>query len=60
VTVDVTATTSGPKVNITGSVTSTNGGAGNTGTDTLEAVSAPSIAKAFFAESCRRRRPSAR
>ncbi|MFM8876446.1 MAG: sortase, partial [Anaerolineae bacterium] len=35
VTVDVTATTGGSKVNTTGNVTSTNGGTGNTGTDTL-------------------------
>jgi uncharacterized repeat protein (TIGR01451 family) len=49
VTVDVTATTSGAKVNTTGNVTSTNGGTGNTGTDTLTvtAVSPPSLAKAF-------------
>jgi uncharacterized repeat protein (TIGR01451 family) len=47
VTVDVTATTGGAKVNTTGSVTSTNGGTGNTGTDTLSVVSPPSIAKAF-------------
>src|SRR6185503_3817836 len=47
VTVAVTATTAGSKVNTTGSVTSTNGGTGNTGTDTLTAVSPPSIAKAF-------------
>jgi len=36
VTVDVTATTGGSKVNTTGNVTSTNGGTGNTGTDTLQ------------------------
>jgi uncharacterized repeat protein (TIGR01451 family)/fimbrial isopeptide formation D2 family protein len=47
VTVNVTATTGGAKVNTTGNVTSTNGGTGNTGTDTLTVVSAPSIAKAF-------------
>jgi uncharacterized repeat protein (TIGR01451 family) len=35
VTVDVTATTGGSKVNTTGNVTSTNGGTGNTGTATL-------------------------
>lgn len=35
VTVDVTATTAGTKVNTTGNVTSTNGGTGNTGTSTL-------------------------
>jgi uncharacterized repeat protein (TIGR01451 family) len=33
--VAVTATTAGAKVNTTGNVTSTNGGTGNTGTDTL-------------------------
>ncbi|HEY9420556.1 MAG TPA: IPTL-CTERM sorting domain-containing protein [Thermoanaerobaculia bacterium] len=47
VTVDVTATTAGAKVNTTGNVTSTNGGTGNTGTDTLTVVSPPSIAKSF-------------
>jgi uncharacterized repeat protein (TIGR01451 family) len=47
VAVNVTATTSGSKVNTTGNVTSTNGGTGNTGTDTLMVLSAPSIAKAF-------------
>ncbi len=47
VTVDVTATTAGAKVNTTGNVTSTNGGTGNTGTDTLGVVAPPSIAKAF-------------
>jgi len=47
VTVAVTATTGGAKVNTTGSVTSTNGGTGNTGTDTLSVVAPPSIAKAF-------------
>lgn len=36
VTVNVTATTGGSKVNTTGNVTSTNGGTGNTGTDTLQ------------------------
>jgi uncharacterized repeat protein (TIGR01451 family) len=35
VTVNVTATTGGAKVNTTGNVTSTNGGTGNTGTATL-------------------------
>ena len=35
VTVNVTATTAGAKVNTTGNVTSTNGGTGNTGTATL-------------------------
>jgi uncharacterized repeat protein (TIGR01451 family) len=47
VTVDVTATTGGAKVNTTGNVTSTNGGTGNTGTNTLTVVSPPSIAKSF-------------
>ncbi len=47
VTVDVTATTGGDKINTTGNVTSTNGGTGNTGTDTLTVIAAPSIAKAF-------------
>jgi uncharacterized repeat protein (TIGR01451 family) len=47
VTVDVTATTGGAKVNTTGNVTSTNGGTGNTGTDTLTMLAAPGIAKAF-------------
>jgi mucin-19 len=47
VSVSVTATTAGPKVNTTGNVTSTNGGTGNTGTDTLTVLSAPSIGKAF-------------
>jgi uncharacterized repeat protein (TIGR01451 family) len=47
VTVDVTATTAGDKVNTTGTVTSTNGGSGNTGTSTLAVLSPPSIAKSF-------------
>jgi len=48
VTVDVTPSTSGTKVNTTGNVTSTNGGSGNTGTTTLTVIlQAPSIAKAF-------------
>ncbi|HEV8579345.1 MAG TPA: DUF11 domain-containing protein [Thermoanaerobaculia bacterium] len=47
VTVDVTATTAGDKVNTTSNVTSTNGGSGNTGTSTLTVVSPPSLAKAF-------------
>jgi uncharacterized repeat protein (TIGR01451 family) len=47
VTVNVTATTAGDKANTTGNVTSTNGGTGNTGTDTLAVVSPPSLAKAF-------------
>jgi uncharacterized repeat protein (TIGR01451 family) len=47
VTIDVTATTGGAKVNTTSNVTSINGGTGNTGTDILTAVSPPSIAKAF-------------
>ncbi|HKI01019.1 MAG TPA: IPTL-CTERM sorting domain-containing protein, partial [Thermoanaerobaculia bacterium] len=47
VTVNVTATTAGAKVNTTGNVTSTNGGTGNTGTDTLGVISPPSIVKAF-------------
>jgi hypothetical protein len=48
VTVDVTVTTAGDKVNTTGNVTSTNGGAGNTGTSTLTVIlQPPSIAKAF-------------
>ncbi len=47
VTVDVTVTTAGDKANTTGNVTSTNGGTGNTGTDTLTVISPPSIAKAF-------------
>jgi hypothetical protein len=47
VTVDVTATTSGSKVNTTGNVTSTNGGTGNTGTGTLTVIGPPSISKAF-------------
>jgi uncharacterized repeat protein (TIGR01451 family) len=40
VTVDVSATTAGPKVNTTSNVTSTNGGTGNTGTDTLDVMEA--------------------
>jgi uncharacterized repeat protein (TIGR01451 family) len=47
VTVDVTATAGGLKANTTGNVTSTNGGTGNTGTDTLTVASPPSIVKAF-------------
>jgi len=47
VTVAVTATTGGAKANTTGNVTSTNGGTGNTGSDTLNVLSPPSIAKAF-------------
>jgi uncharacterized repeat protein (TIGR01451 family) len=47
VTVAITVTTAGAKVNTTGNVTSTNGGTGNTGTSTLGVLSPPSIAKAF-------------
>ncbi len=47
VTVDVTPTTAGSKLNTTGNVTSTNGGTGNTGTDTLTVIVPPGIAKAF-------------
>ncbi|HEY3568750.1 MAG TPA: IPTL-CTERM sorting domain-containing protein [Thermoanaerobaculia bacterium] len=47
VSVSITATTSGAKANTTGSVTSTNGGTGNTGSDTLTVLSPPSISKAF-------------
>jgi uncharacterized repeat protein (TIGR01451 family) len=47
VTVDITVTSAGAKANTTGSVTSTNGGTGNTGSDTLSVLSPPSIAKAF-------------
>jgi uncharacterized repeat protein (TIGR01451 family) len=47
VTVNVTATTDGAKMNTTSNVTSEEGGTGNTGTDTLNVASPPSIAKAF-------------
>ena len=47
VAVDVTGTTVGTKNNITGNVTSTNGGTGNTASDTLTVVGPPSISKAF-------------
>ena len=45
--VNVTGTTAGDKNNTSGSVSSTNGGTGNTATATLTVVAAPSIAKAF-------------
>jgi uncharacterized repeat protein (TIGR01451 family) len=47
VSVDVTATISGTKDNVSGAVTSTNGGTGNTGSATLTVPAAPGIAKAF-------------
>jgi uncharacterized repeat protein (TIGR01451 family) len=47
VTVDVTATTGGSKLNVTANVTSTNGGTGNAGSDTLTAIAPPGIAKSF-------------
>ncbi|MGE0886656.1 MAG: beta strand repeat-containing protein [Blastocatellales bacterium] len=48
-TVKVKGTTSGPKVNTTGAVTSANGGTGNTATATLTVGVPPTIAKAFGA-----------
>ena len=47
VTVDVTSTTSGLKDNVTGVVTSTNGGTGNTAEATIVVVVPPTISKAF-------------
>ena len=47
VSVDVVATTAGDKNNTSGAVTSTNGGTGNTASDTLTVLAAPSITKAF-------------
>jgi LPXTG-site transpeptidase (sortase) family protein len=49
--VTVTGATAGSKVNTTGTVTSTNGGDGNTATDTLTVISPPSIAKTFSPDS---------
>jgi LPXTG-site transpeptidase (sortase) family protein len=51
VSVDVTATTTGTKNNTSGAVSSTNGGTGNTASDslTVNSLSAPSIAKSFDA-----------
>src|SRR5260370_10538993 len=45
--VTVTGTASGQHVNTTGQVTSTNGGTGNTATDTLTVGSPPQITKSF-------------
>jgi LPXTG-site transpeptidase (sortase) family protein len=45
--VTVTGITPGLKSNTTGTVTSTNGGSGNTASDTLTVIGPPSIAKAF-------------
>jgi uncharacterized repeat protein (TIGR01451 family) len=47
VSVEVTGTTTGSKVNTSNAVTSTNGGNGNTATDTLLVVAPPTITKAF-------------
>lgn len=47
VTVDLVATLPGVKNNMTGTVSSTNGGAGNTASATLTVLSPPTIAKAF-------------
>jgi len=43
----VTGTSAGLKSNTTGAVSSTNGGTGNTASDTLNVIGPPSIAKAF-------------
>lgn len=52
VTVNVTGTTAGNKVNVTGAVTSTNGGTGSTATASVSVGgAAPTIAKAFGAVS---------
>jgi uncharacterized repeat protein (TIGR01451 family) len=45
--VTVTGSTAGVKVNVTGNVTSANGGTGNAASATLTVVAPPSIAKAF-------------
>ncbi len=47
--VDVTATSAGAKVNTSGNVSSTNGGTGNTASDTLNVYTAPTLTKAFGA-----------
>ena len=49
VVVNVLGTTAGQYTNTTGTVTSTNGGAGNTASANLTVVSPPSIVKAFGA-----------
>ena len=48
---DVKGTTAGTKVNITGNVSSTEGGPGNTATASINVVGPPSISKAFGAGS---------
>ncbi|NMC45500.1 MAG: class F sortase [Chloroflexi bacterium] len=47
ITVGVNAAAAGDYVNTTGSVSSTNGGTGNTATDTLQVIAPPLIAKQF-------------
>ncbi len=47
VTVDVTGTTSGVKNNTTGTVTSSNGGNGNTASASLTVIAPPTISKSF-------------
>ena len=49
--VNVTGTASGQYTNTTGSVTSTNGGTGNTATANLTVATPPTITKAFGAAS---------
>lgn len=51
VTVNVTGTTAGVKTNVTGAITSTEGGTGSTATATTTVVAPPTIAKAFGAAS---------
>ena len=50
-TVSVIGTTSGSYINVTGAVTSTNGGSGNTASANLEVASPPTIVKSFGAAS---------
>ena len=47
ISVDVTGTTAGLKVNISGNVTSTNGGTGNIATTSLTVLAPPTLAKSF-------------
>ncbi|MGE0103979.1 MAG: Ig-like domain-containing protein [Blastocatellales bacterium] len=49
--VNVTGTTSGPKNNTTGNVSSTNGGTGNTANASVTVIAPPTISKAFGAAS---------
>ncbi|MBI4751529.1 MAG: DUF11 domain-containing protein [Acidobacteria bacterium] len=49
ISVDVTGTTEGVKNNVTGNVTSSNGGTGNTASATVTVAAPPTISKAFGA-----------